>query len=93
MIFMPRQKKRLEILKKLERAIVKQADENASEEELDELEAESDEELKEPQSVHEGLGIEKEEDEEGEPYPEIAKAIEHEDKPEKSDEDDKEEED
>jgi hypothetical protein len=75
----------------LERAIVKQADDKASEEELDEIEAESDEELKEPQSVHEGMGIEKEEKEEGESYPEIRKVLEHEDKPEKSDEEEEEE--
>jgi len=88
---MPRLKKKLTKLRKLERAIVKQADDKASEEELDEIEAESDEELKEPQSVHEGMGIEKEEKEEGESYPEIRKVLEHEDKPEKSDEEEEEE--
>ena len=41
---MPRQKKGLEKLKKFESAVVKQASEDASEQELDELEVESDEE-------------------------------------------------
>lgn len=89
---MPRQKKKLTKLRKFERAVVRQADEETSEEQLEEIEAESGEELKEPQSVHEGLGIEKEENEEGEPYPEIAKELEHEDKPEKADKDEEEEE-
>lgn len=89
---MPRQKKKLAKLRKFERAVVRQTGKENSEEQLEEIEAESSEELKEPESVHEGLGIEKEENEEGESYPEIAKELEHEDKPEKADEDEEEEE-
>jgi hypothetical protein len=91
MIFMPRRKDKLQKLGELERAIVKQASGETSEDKLDELEEEVDEEIKEPASVHEGMGIEKEEKQEGEPYPEIEKALEHEDEPDKADEEEEEE--
>jgi len=84
---MPRQKKNLGKLKKLERAVVNQSRKVVSEDEMDELEEESDEELKEPQSVHEGMGIEKEENEEGEPFIDNLKSPESEKVKDESDED------
>jgi len=86
----PRKKKNLEKLKKLERAIVKQSSEETSEDKFDELEEEVKDEIKEPATVHEGLGIEKEEGE-GEAYPEIEKTLEHEDNPDKADDEEEEE--
>ena len=77
---MPKKKSRA--LRKLERKIVKQNDEQEAKS-IDDVETEV---SKYPKESEEGLGIEEEEEKVQEPYPEIEKDLEHEDNPEKSDE-------
>ena len=71
------------LLKKYEKLIEKQGE--VSEDKFQEIEKELSEDAHE---TSEGLGIEKEEEEGEEAYPEIKKRLEHDDDPDKEDEED-----